>query len=86
MDYMDVSWASFGKYHFCNNYNHFNPEYIASKEENAQLIVFLSVLDAPTFRALVEPIRNISLIEEDIFSILKSPIPGLSNPVPLDGF
>ena len=40
MDYMDVSWVGFEKSNFCNNYDHFNPEYIASQEENAQLIVF----------------------------------------------
>ena len=66
MDYIDVSWASFAKSHFCNNYDHFNPEYIVSQEENTQLIVFLSVLDASTFRALVKTIRKISLIKEDL--------------------
>ena len=67
---MDVSSAGFEKSHFCNNYDHINPKYIASQEENTKLNVFLSVLDATTFRALVKPIRNISVVEENLFFLV----------------
>ena len=82
---MDVSWAGLKNLIFVIIMIILIQNTLRVKKKTLN-IVFLSVLDAPTFHALVKPIQNISVMEEDLFSILESTQPDISNPVLLGGF